>query len=66
MKTQKDIVGVAYAEGVEQGEPMTQWTDFQRSHEEACEQEGHLLHNDGNGADYCLRCPYVAESEPTA
>lgn len=29
-----------------------------RTKKDACEEEGHLLHDAGNG-NYCMRCPYT-------
>lgn len=45
----------------EVAEPMTpEFVEFERSHEDACAEEGHLMHDDGNGK-FCLRCSYVEE-----
>lgn len=46
-------------------DPMTPpFVDFERSHEDACAEEGHLIHTDDTGT-FCLRCPYVEPAEPT-
>jgi hypothetical protein len=63
---QAQVVGHTFGEDLDaEGEPMTQWTDFERSHEEACAEEGHLLHIDDTGT-FCLRCPYVEEAPASA
>lgn len=44
------------------GPSMTSAPDFERSHEDACADEGHLMHPDLDGSLYCLRCPYITEA----
>lgn len=54
------VLGIMTQADSDEVTTMTKWSDFNRTHEEACEEEGHLLYDVG-GSMMCMRCPYTEE-----